>query len=101
MRILFDECIPRKFKLQFPEHDCVTVPEAGFAGRKNGELLALAEQHAIQVFLTMDKGLQSQQSLGKRESALLLIRASSNRLADLLPHVAACRVALLSITPGR
>jgi len=37
-------------------HPCLTVPEAGFAGKTNGELLALAEA-GFDVFLTLDKGL--------------------------------------------
>jgi hypothetical protein len=43
MKVLLDECIPRKFKNALPEHECQTVPEAGFAGQKNGVLLSLAE----------------------------------------------------------
>jgi hypothetical protein len=39
MRVLIDECIPRKFKSSLEPHDIQTVPEAGFAGKKNGELL--------------------------------------------------------------
>ncbi len=45
MRLLLDECVPHRFKssLSTGEHQCTTVPEAGFAGKTNGELLALAE----------------------------------------------------------
>jgi hypothetical protein len=39
MRILLDECIPRKLKYEFSDHECQTVPEVGLAGKKNGELL--------------------------------------------------------------
>jgi hypothetical protein len=39
-------------------HDVQTVPEAGFAGKKNGELLGLAEGK-YDVFITLDKGLSS------------------------------------------
>jgi hypothetical protein len=39
MRILLDECIPRKLKYSLPDHQCRTVPEAGLAGKKNGPLL--------------------------------------------------------------
>jgi hypothetical protein len=42
MKVLIDECVPRKFKSSLRPHDCQTVPEAGLAGKKNGELLALA-----------------------------------------------------------
>lgn len=47
-RLLLDECIPRKFKSHLSGHDCVTVPEAGWAGKKNGELLSLAENAGFQ-----------------------------------------------------
>lgn len=38
-------------------HDCSTVQEAGWAGKRNGELLGLAE-HAFDLFLTLDKNLK-------------------------------------------
>jgi len=43
MKVLLDECITRKLKSAFAEHDCMTAPEAGLAGEKNGVLLSLAE----------------------------------------------------------
>src|SRR6185312_12445369 len=43
MRILIDECVPRKLKRSFPAHTCLTVQEAGLGGKQNGELLELAE----------------------------------------------------------
>jgi hypothetical protein len=101
MKILLDECIPRKFKHSFSEHACQTVPEAGLAGRKNGELLSLAEQRGFDVFLTMDKGIEYEQSLAGRSIAVLILRAKSNQLTDLLPHVAACLAQLRSIRPGQ
>lgn len=63
MKILLDECIPRKLKGALANHDCKTVPEAGLAGKKNGALLSLAEGAGFDIFLTMDKGLQYQQNL--------------------------------------
>ena len=62
MRILIDECVPRKIKWSFPEHDCDTAQEAGWGGRQNGDLLTLAEGK-FDVFLTEDKGLRYQQNL--------------------------------------
>ena len=100
MKVLLDECIPRKLKFALPEHDCKTVPEAGFAGQKNGRLLLLAEDAGFALFLTMDKGLPFQQNLAGRRIALLVLRARSNRLADLLQHLEACRAMMSSIRPG-
>jgi hypothetical protein len=72
MKVLLDECIPRKFKECFVGHACSTVPEAGFAGERNGELLSLAEQQGFEVFLTLDKGIQYQQNLTQSRSQLSL-----------------------------
>jgi hypothetical protein len=100
MRVLLDECIPRKFKNAFAEHDCKTAPEMGLAGKRNGVLLSLAEGAGFDVFLTLDKGIEYQQNLQGRTIAVLIVRAKSNRLQDLLPHVEACRATISSIQPG-
>jgi len=100
MRVLLDECLPRKLKKAFSAHECQTVPEAGFAGRQNGLLLSLAESAGFDLFLTIDKGLEYQQNLTGRKIAILIVRAKSNRLDDLLLHVEACRAIMSSIRVG-
>lgn len=100
MKILLDECIPRKLKNARLDHQCRTVPEAGLAGQKNGRLLSLAETAGFELFVTMDKGLQYQQNLTGRRIAILVIRAKSNRLTDLLPHLEECRSMMSAIQPG-
>lgn len=97
--ILLDECIPEKFKTNLAPHSCLTVRKAGFAGRKNGELLALAERK-FDVLITVDKSVRHQQNMKGRRIALLIIRAQGNSLAMLRPHIPACLVALESIRPG-
>ena len=57
MKLLLDECVPRRLKNNLPGHECKTVPEAGFAGKKNSLLLSLAEQAGFEVFLTIDRGI--------------------------------------------
>ena len=57
MRILLDENVDKRLKRGFPEeHEVVTVTEAGWRGRKNGELLRLAEKE-FDAFVTTDKGI--------------------------------------------
>jgi hypothetical protein len=73
MKVLLDECIPRKLKYALHDHDCKTSPEAGFAGQKNGRLLSLAEGAGFELFLTVDKGLQISAEFGwppHRDSSL-------------------------------
>jgi hypothetical protein len=100
MKILLDECIPRKLKYALPEHECQTAPEAGFANKKNGVLLTLAQGAGFELFLTMDKGIEYQQNLTGRSIAILIVRAKSNRLKDLLPYVEACRSIIRIIKTG-
>jgi hypothetical protein len=101
MKLLLDECLPRKFRSYFPEHDCRTVPDEGLAGKKNGELLQLAEKAGFQVFLTLDRGIEYQQNLRPRTIAVVIIRSKSSRLAELLPQVTDLLRLLESIEPGQ
>jgi uncharacterized protein (DUF433 family) len=47
---------------EIKDHEVVTVPEAGWAGIKNGELLRLA-QAQFDVFITVDQNLSFQQHM--------------------------------------
>jgi hypothetical protein len=49
----------------------------------------------------MDQGMPYQQNLAGRTISLAIIRAKSNRLADLLPHVHAILTALRSLKRGQ
>ena len=101
MKVLLDECIPRKFKRSLPSHECQTVPEAGFAGKTNGELISVAEKAGFEVLLTVDKGLAHEPNMAGRKIAVIIVRAKSNRLADLLTHAEACVAQIPSIQPGQ
>lgn len=76
------------------------MPDAGFAGEKNGRLLELAEKSGFNVFLTVDRGLQYQQNMTGRKIAVAIIRASSNRLSDILPSLEKICQGLLAIKLG-
>jgi Domain of unknown function (DUF5615) len=84
MNILLDECIDRKFARELIGYDVKTVPQMGWAGIKNGQLLALAESE-FDVFITVDRNLSFQQNLSQFNIAVIVLQAPSNRLADLKP----------------
>ena len=86
MRVLLDECLPRQLGNFLAGHDVQTVPEAGWAGKQNGELLELAAGE-FDVLLTIDQGVSFQQDLARFRIAVLGVKARTNRLADLLPLV--------------
>jgi len=102
MRLLLDECLPRRAKFLFAEggHECETVRDAGFSGKENGELIALVERK-FDVLLTIDKNIRHQQNLGGRDIAVLIIRTVSNDLDDIRPHVPQALAAIKTINPGQ
>jgi predicted nuclease of predicted toxin-antitoxin system len=71
MKILLDECIDRRFAKEMPGHIVVSVPEQGWAGKSNGELLRLAERE-FDVFITVDRNLAFQQNVINFDIAVLV-----------------------------
>lgn len=100
MRILIDECLPRKLKRELTGHEVYTVPEMGWASKKNGALLALMVG-AFDVFLTIDGNLKYQQDLTDVDVAFVVLKARNNRLATLLPLMQEVRNQLEAIQPGQ
>ena len=100
MRVLLDECLPRKLKRYLPGHECETVRQAGFVGKSNGELLDAAEAASFDVLLTVDKGLPQQQNFRNRRLSVINIRAISNSIRDLAPNIPACLAALERVRAG-
>ena len=100
MKVLLDECVPRKLKNSLSGHECQTVPEAGFAGKRNGELLYLADQDGFEVFVTVDRGIEYEQNLARHKIAVIMLRTKSSRLVDLIPHVPEILRLLKSIKSG-
>jgi hypothetical protein len=84
VKLLLDECIDRRLAKDLGKHDVKTVPQVGWAGIKNGTLLTLAEKE-FDIFITVDRNLSFQQNLSKFNIAILVLHATSNRLADLKP----------------
>jgi predicted nuclease of predicted toxin-antitoxin system len=78
MKVLLDECLPQKLRHLLEGHDVQSARFAGFSGKKNGELLRLAEDAGFEVLVTADQGIPFQNSLDGRRIALLILKAPSN-----------------------
>ena len=100
MHILLDECVPRPLRRELPGHEVRTVTEMGWAGKTNGELLALIVEAGFAVLITVDQNLRYQQNLRNAGIAILVIVARSNRLRDLLPVMESVRRSLGDLPPG-
>jgi predicted nuclease of predicted toxin-antitoxin system len=99
MRVLLDESLPRQLRRVLAGHEVSTVPEAGWAGEKNGELLRLAEPQ-FDVFVTMDRRLPFQQNLSGLRLAIVILIARTNDIADLLPLASDLQAAVDDAEPG-
>jgi predicted nuclease of predicted toxin-antitoxin system len=81
VRVLLDESLPHDLAHELTNHEVDTVAEVGWAGLPNGELLRRARDR-FDVFVTMDQNLPYQQNL-QAGMPVVLVRARSNRMADL------------------
>ena len=99
MRVLLDECLPRRLKRAIVGHGVMTVPEAGWAGKRNGELLTLAVGR-FEVFVTIDRHLIAQRRRLSAHLAVVILAAPSNRFQDIQPLVPDLLKRLASIHPG-
>ena len=99
MKVLLDECLPRKLKRELAGHEVLTGTEHGWSGVKNGRLLTLAEAE-FDVFLTIDQNLKYQQNLKAFNIGIILLTARNNRLKTLLPLMPEVRQALENIKAG-
>ena len=62
MRLLLDECVPKRLRRELPGHEIRTVQEAGWAGVRNSALLRAADG-TFDAMLTVDQGVEHQQNL--------------------------------------
>jgi len=100
MRVLLDENVPRKLKRAFALiYDIATVQEHGWSGVLNGELLRRADAE-FEAFVTLDRGIEYQQHLTDLSIRIVIVRAVSNTLDDLVPLVPSIQAALDRLDPG-
>jgi len=90
LRVLLDENVDRLLKSRFDsDFEVVTVPEQGWAGLGDGDVLRRADEQ-FDVLVTMDQNLPYQQNLPAYEIAVVVLKAPSNAFPDvveLMPEV--------------
>jgi predicted nuclease of predicted toxin-antitoxin system len=100
VRVLLDECMPKRLKRELPGHEVSTVAEQGWAGTKNGALLRRASG-VFDVLLTVDQGFEYQQNLASASLMVIILQASSNDFDDLLPLMPRALALLSESRPGQ
>jgi len=99
MRVLLDACVPRGLRNSLAGHEVRTAPEMGWGDLDNGDLLDAVEGQ-FDALVTVDKRLPDQQDIERRPFGLVVLRAKSNRLADLVPLVPALLGELSTLEAG-
>ena len=83
MKLLLDESLPRPLKYDLSEFYVKTVPEMGWSGRDNGDLLGLASKE-FDLFVTTDKNIEYQQVIENYDIAIVVLDAVTNRYKELI-----------------
>jgi predicted nuclease of predicted toxin-antitoxin system len=100
VRVLLDECLPARLKRALPGHAVKTVPETGWRGSKDGELLRLAAK-SFDVFVTIDRNMERQHDLSGFRLGFIIAHVRSNRLIDFQAILPDLVEAVSSIKPGQ
>jgi len=90
MKLLLDENLPKRLKIDFSEHEIFTVRDKGWNSKKNGELLELMIAENFDVLLTFDQNLEHQQNFAKYPIAVFVLVAENNTyrvLSELVKNI--------------
>lgn len=99
MKVILDECLPRRLLRDLPDCSATTVPRQGWAGITNGILLERVEPE-FDVFITMDSNIVHQQNLDELKVCLIILHASNSNYETLQPLVPDIRIAVDQAKPG-
>lgn len=100
MKVVIDECLPRRLAKSLTGHKVYTVQQIRLNGLLNGVLLK-AINDDFDVFVTIDQNLVFQQNLKSVKIAVIVLCARTNRFDDIQPLVPAILKALQKIKPGQ
>jgi predicted nuclease of predicted toxin-antitoxin system len=84
LKILLDENLDWRLERYLPGHLVESVQFNGWAGLKNGDLLSKAQEQ-FDVFITLDRSIEYQQTIRNYGIIVIALRARSNRLQDTWP----------------
>ena len=99
MKVLLDENMPQRMRLMIPDHEVYTVGYLGWKSTQNGALLRRAADAGFDVLISTDTGIQYEQNIAELPIAVILLRAKTNQLPDLIPLLHDVIIALLNLEP--
>lgn len=99
MKVFLDECVDWRLARDIVGHDVRTAHQMGWTAIENGALLTLASEH-FDIFITVDRNLSFQQNLINFSTAVVVLEAKTNRLADLRPLIPRLLIAIETAQHG-
>jgi hypothetical protein len=99
VRVLLDNCVPWRLGSHITGHAVESAVRVGWADLDDGPLLdAMAGK--FDVLVTVDQSIPYQQQIKDRPLAVLVLKARSNKLADLVGLVPRLIEVLNTLRPG-
>ena len=86
LRVLLDECVPRRLKWDIAGHDVHTMHDERWLRIPDRETLRRAEGR-FDVIVTVDQGVPHQHQIARFSFAIVVLRARHNRYTSLAPLV--------------
>jgi len=83
MKMLLDECVPKRLKTKFDAIEVYTVSEMGWSGVKNGNLMKLCAANHFDILLTIDKKMIHQQNLDKYDITIVVLNTHTSKIEEL------------------
>ena len=99
MKVVLDACVPIALRHEIPGHAVFTAHFLGLSRLEDDELLDAVES-TYDVLVTCDRGITWQNQFRGRSIAIIVLRARTNKLEDLIATVPALLAALHDLKPG-
>jgi len=87
MKILLDECLPKRLKYLLPGFDVTTTEEIGWASLENGDLIKAAIGEHFDIMLTVDKKLEYQQNIKNYDITIVVFDVRRNKIDFISPLI--------------
>src|SRR5574342_268228 len=87
MKILIDECIPKRVKSLLKGFSVFTSHEMGWTSLENGDLMRAAVEKQFDVLLTVDKHLEFQQNIRDFKLTVVVLDVHINKIELISPLI--------------
>jgi len=99
-RLLLDECVPKRLARLIAGHEVRTVSDMRWTSAPDRNLLKRASDEGFDAVVTVDRSLAFQQRVANLPLMLVVLRARTNRFAELSVLVPSLLAAVERLTPG-